>query len=168
MLRIPALATRRNACIRRLQGCGRWQLCDLGGLPPKRQDAFRLVQDRPLRDHSSQTRPPLGLALTNKQFFSFFAIPNSGLEPWNRWAYSVELQKAAGMAGVLYYMVYKYAFYGFGMPVTKLYLMIIAVFSLSGLALVSGMFKLDVEPLAAGSVPGHRENQSPCTCSMWR
>jgi hypothetical protein len=86
------------------------------------------------------------LALANKQFFSFFAIPNSGLEPWNRWAYSVELQKAAGMAGVLYYMAYKYAFYGFGMPVTtKLYLMIIAVFSLSGLALVSGMFNLDVE-----------------------
>jgi hypothetical protein len=50
--------------------------------------------------------------------------------------------------GALYYMLYNYAFYVFGMPVTKLYLLIIAAFTLSGLALALGMFNLDVEAIS--------------------
>lgn len=47
--------------------------------------------------------------------------------------------------GALYYMFYNYAFYVFGMPVTKLYLPMIAIFTLSGFAVALGMFNLDVE-----------------------
>ncbi len=47
--------------------------------------------------------------------------------------------------GALYYMFYNYAFYVFGIPVTKLYLPIIATFALSGVALALGLHNLDVE-----------------------
>ncbi len=50
--------------------------------------------------------------------------------------------------GALYYMVYNYAFYVFGMPVTRLYLPIIAAFALSGFAFVLGMGNLDVESIS--------------------
>ena len=50
--------------------------------------------------------------------------------------------------GALFYMFYNYAFYVFGMPVTKLYLPIIAAFALSGFALALGMFNLDFEAVS--------------------
>ena len=50
--------------------------------------------------------------------------------------------------GVLYYMFYNYAFYVFGMPVTKLYLPMIAVFTVSGFALVLGTFNLDAKAVS--------------------
>ena len=50
--------------------------------------------------------------------------------------------------GALYYMFYNYAFYVFGMPVTKLYLPMIAVFTLAGFALVLGTFNLDAETIS--------------------
>jgi hypothetical protein len=50
--------------------------------------------------------------------------------------------------GALYYMFYNYAFYVFGMPVTKLYLPVIAAFTLSGFALALGMFTLDTEAIS--------------------
>ena len=56
--------------------------------------------------------------------------------------------------GALYYMVYNYAFYVFGMPVSVLYLPLIAVFTFSIYALALTMGKLDVEGL--GSVFGPR------------
>ncbi len=49
--------------------------------------------------------------------------------------------------GALYYMFYNYAFYVFGLPVTRLYLPIIAIFALSLLALVLGVCNLDVEAI---------------------
>lgn len=52
--------------------------------------------------------------------------------------------------GTLYYMVYNYAFYVFGLHVTKLYLPIIAAFTLSGFAFALGTGNLDVEAI------GHR------------
>jgi hypothetical protein len=50
--------------------------------------------------------------------------------------------------GALYYMVYNYAFYVFGIPVTRLYLPWIAVFVLSGFAFALGMGNLDVEAVS--------------------
>ncbi len=47
--------------------------------------------------------------------------------------------------GALYYMFYNYAFYTFGMPVTRLYVPFIAVFAISGFALALGMHNLDIE-----------------------
>ncbi len=47
--------------------------------------------------------------------------------------------------GALYYMFYNYSFYVFGIPVTKLYLPIVASFALSGLALILGILNLDTE-----------------------
>lgn len=47
--------------------------------------------------------------------------------------------------GVLYYMVYNYAFYIFGIPVTKLYVPWIAIFVLSGFAFALGIGNLDAE-----------------------
>ena len=55
--------------------------------------------------------------------------------------------------GALYYMFYNYAFYVFGMPVTKLYLPMIAVFTLSGFALALGTFNLDVEAIRRSFSP---------------
>jgi hypothetical protein len=49
--------------------------------------------------------------------------------------------------GSLYYMFYNYAFYVFGLPVTKLYLPLIAIFTLSAFALALGMGNLDVEAI---------------------
>jgi hypothetical protein len=51
--------------------------------------------------------------------------------------------------GALYYMVYNYAFYVFGTPVTKLYLPWIAAFVLSGFAFALGMGNLDIESIAS-------------------
>jgi hypothetical protein len=50
--------------------------------------------------------------------------------------------------GALYYMLYNFAFYVFGIPVTRLYLPWIALFTLSGFALVLGLGNLDVEAIA--------------------
>jgi len=50
--------------------------------------------------------------------------------------------------GALYYMVYNYAFYVFGIPVTKLYLPWIVIFVLSGLAFALGLGKLDIKSIA--------------------
>jgi hypothetical protein len=50
--------------------------------------------------------------------------------------------------GALYYMLYNFAFYVYGIPVTRLYLPWIALFTLSGFALVLGLGNLDVEPIA--------------------
>jgi hypothetical protein len=50
--------------------------------------------------------------------------------------------------GALFYMVYNYAFYIFGIPVTRLYLPWIAVFVLSGFAFALGMGNLDVEAIS--------------------
>lgn len=55
--------------------------------------------------------------------------------------------------GALYYMFYNYAFYVFGIPVTKLYLPIIASFALAGLSLALGMGSLDVTAIAARFSP---------------
>jgi hypothetical protein len=52
--------------------------------------------------------------------------------------------------GTLYYTVYNYAFYVFGIPVTRLYLPWISLFVLSGIAFVLGIGNLDVEPFAGG------------------
>ena len=49
--------------------------------------------------------------------------------------------------GSLYYMVYNYAFYVFGIPVTPLFVPIVAAFALSGIALVVCMFRLDAEAI---------------------
>jgi hypothetical protein len=49
--------------------------------------------------------------------------------------------------GALYYMVYNYAFYVFGIPVTKLYVPWIAIFVLSGFAFALGMGNLDAEAI---------------------
>ena len=49
--------------------------------------------------------------------------------------------------GALYFMLYNYAFYVFGMTVTQLYLPFIAAFVLSGFAFALGMGNLDVESL---------------------
>jgi hypothetical protein len=49
--------------------------------------------------------------------------------------------------GALYYMFYNYAFYVFLLPVTKLYLPIVAIFALSLLALALGVGNLDVEAI---------------------
>ena len=49
--------------------------------------------------------------------------------------------------GALYYMFYNYAFYVFGMPVTKLFVPIIAAFALSGLALGLAALNLDAEAI---------------------
>lgn len=46
--------------------------------------------------------------------------------------------------GALYYMVYNYAFYVFGIPVTKLYVPWIGILALSGFAFALGMGNLDV------------------------
>jgi hypothetical protein len=46
--------------------------------------------------------------------------------------------------GSLYYIVYNYAFYVFGIPVTRLYLPWIALFVLSGIAFALGMGSLQV------------------------
>jgi hypothetical protein len=51
--------------------------------------------------------------------------------------------------GALYYMVYNYAFYVFGIPVTKLYLPWIALFALSGLAFALGVSNLDIRSIAS-------------------
>ncbi len=50
--------------------------------------------------------------------------------------------------GALSYMLYNFAFYVFGIPVTKLFLPWIVVFVLSGFALALGMGNLDVESIA--------------------
>lgn len=50
--------------------------------------------------------------------------------------------------GALYYMFYNYAFYVFGIPVTKLYVPLIATFALSGFALALGLGNLDVESIS--------------------
>jgi hypothetical protein len=50
--------------------------------------------------------------------------------------------------GALYYMFYNYAFYVFGMPVTKLYLPLITAFTLSGFALALGIHNLDAEAIS--------------------
>ncbi|MBZ5542735.1 MAG: hypothetical protein LAO07_03535 [Acidobacteriia bacterium] len=50
--------------------------------------------------------------------------------------------------GALYYMFYNYAFYVFGLPVTKLYLPLIAIFTLSAFALALGLGNLDVESIS--------------------
>lgn len=47
--------------------------------------------------------------------------------------------------GALYYMLYNYAFYVFGLPVTRQYVPIVAAFAISGLALALGMHNLDIE-----------------------
>jgi len=49
--------------------------------------------------------------------------------------------------GSLYYMVYNYAFYVFGIPVTPLFVPIVAAFALSGVAVVLTMFRLDAEAI---------------------
>jgi hypothetical protein len=51
--------------------------------------------------------------------------------------------------GALYFMLYNYAFYTFGMPVSELYVPLIVVFTLSAYALALAMGNLDVE--AVGS-----------------
>jgi len=51
--------------------------------------------------------------------------------------------------GALYYMVYNYGFYVFGIPVTKLYLPWIALFVLSAFAFALGMGTLDIQSIAA-------------------
>ena len=50
--------------------------------------------------------------------------------------------------GVLYYMAYNYAFYVFGIPVTRLYLPWICLFVFSGSALALGIGNLNIESLA--------------------
>jgi hypothetical protein len=50
--------------------------------------------------------------------------------------------------GSLYYMFYNYAFYVFILPVTKLYLPLIAIFTLSAFALALGLSNLDVEAIS--------------------
>jgi hypothetical protein len=55
--------------------------------------------------------------------------------------------------GALYYMFYNYAFYVFGIPVTKLYLPIIVTFALAGLSLALGMGSLDIGTIAARFSP---------------
>ncbi len=49
--------------------------------------------------------------------------------------------------GSPYYMLYNYAFYLFGVPVSKLFLVFVGVFTFSALALVLGLANLDVETL---------------------
>jgi hypothetical protein len=51
--------------------------------------------------------------------------------------------------GSLYYMVYNYAFYVFGIPVTRLYLPWIALFVFSGFAFALGMDNLDIRSVAS-------------------
>lgn len=55
--------------------------------------------------------------------------------------------------GALYYMVYNYAFYVFGISVTRLYLPWIAAFVLSGFAFLLGMGNLDVEAISRAFSP---------------
>jgi len=55
--------------------------------------------------------------------------------------------------GALYYMVYNYAFYVFGIPVTRLYLPWIAIFVLAGFAFALGMGNLDVEAISRSFSP---------------
>ncbi len=55
--------------------------------------------------------------------------------------------------GALGYMIYNYAFYVFGIPVTRLYVPWIAVFVLSGFALILGMRSLDIESIAGRFSP---------------
>ena len=50
--------------------------------------------------------------------------------------------------GALFYMVYNYAFYIFGIPVTRLYLSWIVIFVLSGLAFALGIGNLDVKAIS--------------------
>ncbi len=51
--------------------------------------------------------------------------------------------------GTLYYMFYNYAFYVFGIPVTKLYLPIISAFAMSGLALMLALLNLNSEAMGS-------------------
>jgi hypothetical protein len=51
--------------------------------------------------------------------------------------------------GALYYMAYNYAFYVFGIPVTRLYLPWICLFAFSGFALALGMVNLNLEFLVS-------------------
>ena len=51
--------------------------------------------------------------------------------------------------GSLYYMVYNYAFYVFGIPVTRLYLPWIALFVFSGFAFALGIGNLDIRSVAS-------------------
>ncbi len=50
--------------------------------------------------------------------------------------------------GALYYMVYNYAFYVFGIPVTKLYVPWIAILVLAGFAFALAMGNLDVDAIS--------------------
>ena len=50
--------------------------------------------------------------------------------------------------GALYYMFYNYAFYVLGLPVTGLYLPLIALFTLSAFALALGLGSLDVQVIS--------------------
>lgn len=55
--------------------------------------------------------------------------------------------------GSLYYMFYNYAFYIFGLPVTRLYLPLVAIFTLSLFALILGLASLDVLEIAGRFSP---------------
>jgi hypothetical protein len=63
--------------------------------------------------------------------------------------YSARGSLRAGLLwlGALYYMVYNYAFYVFGISVTRLYVPLIAVWVLAGFAFALGMGNLDVEAI---------------------
>ena len=77
--------------------------------------------------------------------------------------------------GALGYMLYNYAFYVFGIPVTKLYVPWVAVFVFSGLAFVLGMSNLDVEPIAGGFssrtparwIAGYLIFAATMICNLW-
>ncbi len=77
--------------------------------------------------------------------------------------------------GALCYMIYNYAFYVFGIPVTKLFLPWIALFVLSGLALVLAMGNLDAKSIAGGFSPrtpvrwiaGYLFFAATMICNLW-
>ncbi len=77
--------------------------------------------------------------------------------------------------GALSYMLYNYAFYVFGIPVTRLYLPWIAVFMLSGLAFALGMGNLDVESIGirfsartpARWIAGYLFFAATMICRLW-
>ena len=86
-----------------------------------------------------------GLAAANDLLTLVAAVPL--LVMAMGWSARGSLRGRLVWLGVLYYMVYNYAFYVFGISVTKLYVPWIAILVLAGYACVRGMAGLDVEEI---------------------
>ena len=92
-----------------------------------------------------------GMALANDGITLVVAVPT--LASASIYSARGSLRARLLWLGVLFYMLYNYAFYIFGIPVTKLYVPWIATFALSAVSVTIIMLNLDVAAIGRAFSP---------------